>query len=62
MLRLPAFLQDEAVVASGADLANGFALTGYFLSRHVLAPRGLELADERAHFIAALDRALPGAA
>lgn len=62
MLRLPAFLQDEAAAASAADLADGFALTGYFLERHVLAPRGLVLADERAHFIAALDRALPGAA
>ena len=62
MLRLPAFLQDGAAVASTADLADGFALTGYFLERHVLAPRGLLLADERAHFIAALDRALPGAA
>lgn len=61
MLRLPAFLQEEAA-ASAADLADGFALTGYFLERHVLAPRGLALADERAHFIAALDRALPGAA
>ena len=62
MLRLPAFLQDEDATASGADLADGFALTGFFLSRHVLAPRGLELADERAHFIAALDRALPNVA
>jgi DNA repair protein RecO (recombination protein O) len=62
MLRLPAFLQDEAAPASAADLADGFALTGYFLTRHVLAPRGLELADERAHFIAALDRALPSVA
>jgi DNA repair protein RecO (recombination protein O) len=62
MLRLPAFLQDETAPVSAADLADGFALTGYFLTRHVLAPRGLELADERAHFIAALDRALPSVA
>lgn len=62
MLRLPAFLQDEAAAAAAGDLADGFALTGFFLERHVLAPRGLTLADERAHFIAALDRALPGAA
>jgi DNA repair protein RecO (recombination protein O) len=34
-------------------------LTGYFLTRHALEPRGLALADERAHFIAALNRALP---
>ena len=44
--------------AAGRDLADGFALTGYFLTRHALEPRGLMLADERAHFIAALNRAL----
>ncbi len=31
-------------------------------TRHVLEPRGLALADERAHFIAALERALPSVA
>ena len=62
MLRLPAFLQDEEAAASAGDLADGFALTGFFLERHVLMPRGLALADERAHFIAALDRALPSVA
>jgi len=62
MLRLPTFLQDERAVASTADLADGFALTGFFLERHVLMPRGLMLADERSHFIAALDRALPSVA
>ena len=44
------------------DLADGFALTGFFLTRHVLEPRGLALGDERAHFIAALNRALPSVA
>ena len=34
----------------GRDLADGFALTGFFLTRHVLEPRGLMLADERALF------------
>jgi DNA repair protein RecO (recombination protein O) len=58
MLRLPAFLRDDEAEAGGRDIADGFRLTGYFLTRHVLAPRGLALADERAHFIAALDRAL----
>ncbi len=42
---------------AAADLADGFALTGFFLSRHVLEPRGMTLSDERAHFIAALARA-----
>ncbi|HZT25645.1 MAG TPA: DNA repair protein RecO [Pseudolabrys sp.] len=62
MLRLPAFLREEHAVASAGDVADGFALTGFFLSRHVLEPRGLALADERAHFIAAIERALPNVA
>lgn len=62
MLRLPAFLRDREMEPTGPDLADGFALTGYFLTRHVLEPRGLALGDERAHFIAALNRALPSVA
>ena len=58
MLTLPAFLRDERVDASGKDVAEGFALTGFFLERYVLEPRGLLLGDERTHFIAALARAL----
>jgi DNA repair protein RecO (recombination protein O) len=60
MLRLPAFLRDGAGEPEGRDLADGFALTGMFLERHVLEPRGLKLSGERAQFIAALVRALPG--
>ena len=56
MLRLPAFLRDPAVESGERDLADGFALTGFFLARHVLEPRGLTLTDERAHFIAAILR------
>jgi len=56
MLRLPAFLRDGAASPAGSDIADGFALTGYFLERHVLEPRGLALSDERAQFIAALLR------
>ena len=56
MLRLPAFLRDLNLQPAGRDLADGFALTGMFLERHVLEPRGLKLSDERAHFIAALLR------
>jgi len=60
MLRLPVFLRDDGAEAPTAqDLADGFALTGFFLSRHVLEPRGMMLSDERAHFIAALARAWP---
>jgi len=62
MLRLPGFLRQHDAIPSGHDLADGFALTGYFLTRHVLEARGLSLGDERAHFIAALNRALPSVA
>ena len=62
MLRLPAFLREQEASPQGRDLADGFALTGFFLTRHVLEPRGAALADERAHFIAALERALPSVA
>ncbi len=56
MLRLPAFLRDPAAEFGDRDLADGFALTGFFLGRHVLEPRGLTLGDERAHFISAILR------
>jgi len=62
MLRLPAFLREGDSKPIGRDIADGFALTGYFLTRHVLEARGLTLGDERAHFIAALYRALPSVA
>jgi len=62
MLRLPAFLREDDAIVASRDVADGFALTGFFLSRYVLEPRGLALADERAHFIAALERALPSVA
>jgi len=53
LLRLPAFLSD-AVTPSLNDIADGFALTGFFLARHVLEPRGLAFADAREGFIAAV--------
>jgi DNA repair protein RecO (recombination protein O) len=62
MLRLPSFLRDRDAEPDGRDLADGFALTGFFLARHVMEPRGLALGDERAHFIAALERALSSVA
>ena len=53
LLRLPAFLSgDEG--CSLEDVADGFALTGFFLARHVLEPRGLSFAEAREGFIAAV--------
>jgi DNA repair protein RecO (recombination protein O) len=54
LLRLPAFLHQDAVeIPAAAEIADAFALTGFFLSHHALDPRGQDLADARAHFIAA---------
>jgi len=63
LLRLPDFLLDDEGPGnpSSAELAAGFAMTGFFLDRHVLEPRGLAHSDARAHFIAALSRLWPGA-
>lgn len=58
LLQLPAFLGGEVVVApTASELEHGFALTGHFLARHALEPRGESLADARASFIAAVLRA-----
>jgi DNA repair protein RecO (recombination protein O) len=59
LLALPAFLgEQEAAPPSADDLAAGFALTGYFLERHLYAPHGAALPDARAAFIAAVTRAI----
>ncbi len=54
LMRLPGFLSEEAEPASAADLADAFALTGFFLERHAFAPRGLPVPDARARFITAV--------
>jgi DNA repair protein RecO (recombination protein O) len=59
LMRLPTFLRAETESASGVDLADAFALTGFFLDRHAFAPRGLALPDARDHFVSAVTRALP---
>src|SRR5262249_46577720 len=60
----PAFLSDEASdqEPSPEDISAGFALTGYFLTRHALEPRGQALPDARERFIAAVAAAGASAA
>jgi len=59
LLALPAFLADEEAPAPTPDeLAAGFALTGFFLGRHVYEARGETVPEARAHFIAAVTRAM----
>jgi DNA repair protein RecO (recombination protein O) len=58
LLRLPAFLHSEAQPDSASDLADAFALTGFFLDRHAFAPRGLAVPEARARFVTALAASL----
>ena len=59
LLRLPAFLRQSDEAANDwteQDLRDGFALTGLFLLRHVLEPRGQGHSDARDGFINAVTR------
>jgi DNA repair protein RecO (recombination protein O) len=58
LLRLPGFINDpEARKPSVGDIADGFALTAFFLGSYVIEPRGTTLPEARASFIAAVMRA-----
>ena len=48
--------EQDAGEPESAALSDAFALTGFFLERHVLEPRGLAMHDSRASFIAAVLR------
>src|SRR5690349_13015300 len=59
LLRLPPFLrEDESRHDRGSeqDLLDGFQLTGLFLLRHVLEPRGQSHSDARNGFISAVTK------
>lgn len=61
LLRLPSFLSMEPGGRNSwadQDLRDGFELTGWFLLRHVLEPRGQRHSDARAGFIAAVAKQL----
>jgi DNA repair protein RecO (recombination protein O) len=56
LLPLPPFLRggEAPYPPSGEELRSGFALTGYFLNRHVLEPRGETFSDARRSLLAAI--------
>lgn len=57
LLALPAFLKEgKRIEADRTDLAAGFALTGYFLDRHVFSARGLRCPEARERLITMLGR------
>jgi DNA repair protein RecO (recombination protein O) len=55
LLRLPDFLHvgEGAAAPSAQDIADAFALTGFFLARDVLSPRDMGWNEARSRFIAA---------
>lgn len=59
MLALPAFLQrGSGLRADLSAMEEAFRMTGYFFTRHVYEPRGLDAPDARAGFLSALRRHL----
>lgn len=50
LLPLPRFFLGS-MQANDKDLIDGFGLTGFFLNRHLSAPRGIELPDSRERLI-----------
>jgi DNA repair protein RecO (recombination protein O) len=56
LLRLPAFLTPRGGHASVCDVADGLKLTGYFLERHVLGPRGMSTPGSRDILVERLSR------
>lgn len=59
LLALPEFLQRGSTrQGDEAAIADAFRLTGFFLSRHIYEPRGMDEPDARIGFIAALRKAL----
>ena len=54
LMVLPDFLRAENRLATAADLADAFVLTGFFLDRYAFGPRGLPLPDARARFVSAV--------
>ena len=57
LLPLPGFFLDARKAApSHEDIKQGFAVTGFFLDRHVLTPRGVKMPDARLRMLEKLMR------
>lgn len=56
LLKLPGFLVGQGA-PSPVDIADGLALTGYFLDRHLFAPHQRRLPDPRARLVERIRRA-----
>lgn len=61
LLRLPPFLLKRVDAPADDDLADAFALTRFFLTRHILEPRGVDLGPERERLLSTVLRSAPPA-
>ncbi|MCA0400466.1 MAG: DNA repair protein RecO [Proteobacteria bacterium] len=61
LLALPSFLlaDNEEGAIPACDIAQGFALTGYFLDRHIFDPRGIRDRDARFRIVDGVSRLAP---
>jgi DNA repair protein RecO (recombination protein O) len=60
LLKLPRFLLEDDASPAPSDILAGFALTGHFLERDVLAPQGLASPAARTRLIELLARSQLG--
>lgn len=56
LLKLPQFLLSSQIKVESGDIADGFALTGWFLERDLLRQNNKELPEARARLIYALGK------
>jgi DNA repair protein RecO (recombination protein O) len=60
LLKLPDFLKgSQAAMPDAGDIADGFRLTGHFLSRHIFEPRNVDPPDCRERMIARISTTSP---
>ena len=58
LLALPAFLLQEGIGGSAAEVTQGLTLTGHFLERHIYAPRNRQLPPARVRLALRIGRDL----
>ena len=56
LLPLPAFLRSNDAAATPGDIANGFAVTGFFLERHMFEARNAPMPPARQELMRLLSR------
>ncbi|HEY7747988.1 MAG TPA: DNA repair protein RecO [Aestuariivirgaceae bacterium] len=59
LLKLPQFLSEAKGIPDRSDVVDGLKLTGYFLERHILGPRGLPSPGARQSVLERLARDNP---